>query len=213
MKDKLLSHEGPVFSILDKLGQMILLSIVWMIGCIPVLTIGTSTTALYYAVIKSIRRDHGSALWEFWRSYRGNLKRGIPVTLIILSTSLLLWGNIQYLSQAESTQTFLLLGSVILLCLILATAVYICPVLSRFSMNAYSAVKLAFVMAIRYFPVTVLLTAGTAGLFYLQIFVLPMATVLILPAAWCFAGTFPMEKILRKFMPPKEDGDDAWYYQ
>ena len=192
---------------------MILLSVVWILGCIPIVTAATSTTALYYAVVKSIRRDYGRAQQEFWRSYRSNLKRGIPITAVgLLTAALLLW-NIRLLTQVPQASNLLLWGSVILLALLGAMAVYICPVLSRFQLKAGAACKLAFVMAIRFLPMTVLLAAGTVGLVYLQIYVLPMPTALLLPALWCWAASFLMEKALRKFMPPKEENDDSWYYQ
>lgn len=213
MSEGLFHTEGPIFSLLDKLGQMILLSVVWMLGCLPVVTIATSTTALYYAVIKSVRREYGTATQEFWQSYKANLRRGIPLTVILGLTALLLGWNIRLLSQEGMENNFLLWGSVILLALLGGIAVYLCPVLSRFSMRAGKAVRLAFVMAIRFFPWTLLLAAGTVALVYLQIFVLPMPTVLILPAAWCYAVTYPMEKALRRFMPQKEENDDSWYYQ
>lgn len=213
MKEKLFHSEGPVFSFLDKVGQMILLNLVWILGCLPVVTIATSTTALYYAVMKNIRRDYGTAMREFWHSYRANLKRGIPISVVGLAVAGILVWNIRMMTQSQQDNNLLLWGSVILLVLLCAIAIYICPVLSRFDMKAGSACKLAFVMAIRFLPITVLLAAGTVALVYLQIFVLPIPTVLLLPSVWCWTTTFLMEKALRKFMPPKEEKDDSWYYQ
>lgn len=213
MKKDLFHMEGPIFSFLDKVGQMILLSAVWMIGCLPVMTLAPSTTALYYAVIKSIRHNQGDALQEFWRSYRANLRRGIPITIIALAVAGMLVWNIRLLTTQPQGSSFLLWGSVILLLLLMGMAVYICPILSRFSMKASAACRLAFVMALRFLPMTALLGAGTVALVYLQIFVLPIPTVLLLPTAWCFVSTFLMEKALRKYMPPKEENDESWYYQ
>lgn len=213
MNDDIMHSEGPVFSVLDKIGQMILLSVVWFIGCLPIVTLATSTTALYYAVIKSIRKDYGVPLKEFWSSYRANLKRGIPITIVFLLLAALLGYNVWLLTASEQGSNFLLWGSIVLLALLCAIAVYICPVLSRFSMKATAACRLAFVMAIRFFPITVLIAGGTVLLVYLQIFVLPIPTVLLLPSAWCLCTTFLMERALRKFMPPKEENDNSWYYQ
>lgn len=209
----ILGTEGPIFGFLDKAGQLIGLSVVWILGCMPLVTVASSTTALYYAVIKSIRRDYGSAMQEFWQSYRRNLKRGIPITMVMALTAALLGWNIWLLSQEGQQNNFLLWGSIVLLAAEACTAVYICPVLSRFSMSAGKAVRLAFVMSVRFFPITLILGLGTVLLVYLQIFVLPIPTVLLLPSLWAFASTFLMEKALRKFMPPKEDNDDSWYYQ
>ena len=211
--DDMLDSEGPVFSVLDKIGQMILLSVVWFLGCLPIVTAATSTTALYYAVIKSIRRDYGSAMQEFWSSYKANIRRGVPITVLGLLAGALLGWNISLLTAQEQPDQLLLWGSIILLALLAGIAVYICPVLSRFSMGAGQAVRLAFVMAVRFWYFTLVLIAGTVTLIYLQIYVLPIPTAVLLPSGWCYVCTFMAEKALRRFMPPKEENDDSWYYQ
>lgn len=213
MSNDLMHTEGPVFGFLDKVGHLILLSLLWILCCLPVVTAASATTALYYAVIKSVRRGYGSAVQEFFTSFRSNLKRGVPITAVTLVIAVLLMWNIWLLSQEGMQNNLLLWGSILLLALLAVTAVYVCPVLSRFSMGAVSACKLAFVMAIRFLPHTLLLLFGAVGLVLLQIYVLPMPTVALLPGLWCYISTFPMEKALRKFMPPKQENDDSWYYQ
>ena len=213
MDKGVLDLEGPVFSVLDKIGQMVALSAVWIIGCIPVVTIATSTTALYYAVSKSIRRDCGSALKEFWSSYKANLKRGIPVTVAAAALAVLLEWNIGLLTGGGQQNNFLLWGSIIASAVLAGSCVYICPVLSRFSMGVGKACRLAFVMAVRFLPYTVLILAAAVLVGYLQVFVLPMPTLILLPSVMCYFATFPVEKALLKFMPPKEENDDSWYYQ
>lgn len=214
MNEHILDHEGPIFSFLDKVGRMIMLSVLWLIGCLPIVTAVSATTALYYTVVKNVRREHGSAVKEFWRSYRGNLKRGIPASFVILLVGYLLAVNIPYLTSTEYHGSNLLLwGSMIIGLLFAGVCVYLCPVLSRFSMNLVSALKLSFVMAIRFFPLTALIAAGAAVTVYLQIYILPIPAILILPSFLMWLVSFPMEKVLRKYMPPKDEHDDAWYYQ
>ena len=62
MIDRFFSTEGPVYRVLDKMGQMVVASVLWMLGCIPIVTIATSTTAFYYAIIKVVRRERGAPL-------------------------------------------------------------------------------------------------------------------------------------------------------
>lgn len=208
------SHEGPVFAFLDKVGQLIILSILWILGCLPLVTIVPSTTALYYGVMKSVRRDRGRAAGEFLRSFRGNLRRGIPITLLLAVPAALMCVNLRMLGAGEpSLNSGLGAANILLLILLAMTAVYICPVLSRFDMGIGNALKLSFVMAVRFLPCTLLIIAAAVLLGYLQFFVLPMPAVLLLPALVCFGVTFLMEKALRKYMPEKKPGDDAWYYE
>lgn len=205
--------EKPLISLLDKVGQLILLSICWIIGSLPVITLGTSTTALYYAVMKSIRRERGQALGEFWKSYRANLGRGILATVPMLLLTGLLCLNLWTLYQAEQRDGTLLLGNVLCLALLCLIWVYICPVLSRFSVGVPDTWKLAFVMALRFLPFSLLMAAGTAVLVVLQVWILPIPTALLIPGCWCYVTTFMIERALRKYMPPRQENDDAWYYE
>jgi hypothetical protein len=79
-----------------------------------------------------------------------------------------------------------------------------------------SLVKLSFVMAVRYLYYTIPLTAGTVCIGWLLLMKLPMLCILILPGLWCYAATYPVEKMLLAYMP-REDASsttksiDAWY--
>ena len=96
--------------------------------------------------------------------------------------------------------------------LLMAVSAYIFPVLSRFTMKTVNMWKLAFVMAIRYIPVTAAVIAGTAALIWLQIYVLPIPCIAFVPGCWCFIVTFMMEKVLLHYMPKPDKGEEAWYY-
>lgn len=208
---KLLDVEGPLIGFLDKIGQLIVLNALWILGCLPVVTIGTSNAALYYAVAKSVRRGQGKAVQEFWRSYRENLVRGILVTLPWLLLGSLL---AVYVSFSQSQMRPALSGGALMgLAVLGSTWIYIGPVLSRFRVKYLEIWSLAFVMAVRFVLYTVAILAGTVMLALLLIFILPIPTVLLLPGMWCYLVSFPMEKLLRKYMPKKEENDNTWYYE
>ena len=207
-----LNVESPLMGFLNKTGQLIALSCLWLLGCLPIVTIGTSTTALYYAVIKSVRREQGSAIQEFWRSYKANLPRGIAVTLSAGILAAVLLVNLKVLIASDGSiplRWASALGLLVLAC----AGIYICPVLSRFTMKTFSAWKLAFAMSFRFFHFTLAIALGAAAVGALLFYILPIPTAAILPGLCCLAATYPMEKALRAFMPPKEENDNAWYYE
>lgn len=211
MMKELLHVDGPLVGFLDKTGQLILLNLLWLLGCLPVVTIGASNAAFYYAVVKSIRRGQGNPVKEFARSYRENLSRGIISTVAAEILGALLVLNLYILQGQDSPLRSG--GSVIALALMGGIWVYIGPVFSRFRLKLSESWSLAFVMAFRFLPCTLLMMAGMVLLVYLQVFVLPIPTVVILPGIWCCLASFPMEKILRRYMPPKEENDNTWYYE
>lgn len=208
--------DSSLMGILTKIGEIILLNIVWILGCLPVVTIGTSCSALYYAMMKSIRRNRSYPIKEFWAAYKRNLLNGILMTLGFGLFLFMLW-YLKGLAPSMDTDpgkmmTGIYIGLAIVVAMIL---IYLFPVLSRFSMKVSGMIKLAFVMSVRYFYFTILILAGTAALAFVQFYYMPITLVLIWPSLWCLLCTFMIEKALRKYMPPPDpnDGEDHWYWE
>ena len=72
----LFNMDNAFFSFISKVCDIMILSTVWILLCIPIITIGPASTALYYAVVKVVRRERGYLLREFFRSFKMNFKRG-----------------------------------------------------------------------------------------------------------------------------------------
>ena len=77
------STDSPIFSILSKVSDMLFISITFIFLCIPIVTIGPASTALYYAIVKVIRRERGYVFREFFKSFKMNFKRGAIVGVIL----------------------------------------------------------------------------------------------------------------------------------
>lgn len=221
LNGKLFSWDGRFMELMNGFGELVMLSVVFLICCIPVVTIGSAVTSLYYAVIKSVRRGRGTPLGEFFSSMRRTLVKGIIITLEIMAVGAALYigyreavamneaaaaGMVDYDGKVFAT-VYMILGV-----LLMAVSAYIFPVLSRFTMKTVNMWKLAFVMSIRYIPVTAAVIAGTAALIWLQIYVLPIPCIAFVPGCWCFIVTFMMEKVLLHYMPEPAKGEEAWYY-
>lgn len=211
--EKWFQLDSPILTFMNKTGELIVLDICWLIGCIPIVTIGTSTTALYYAIAKSIRHDTGYPVQEFWQSYKRNLKRGIMATLLLLALFAVLYINREIAANAEKAAG--ITGVLVydgMFAVAAGIGVYLFPVLSRFSFRLKEGIKLSFVMAVRYLPITAFIVAGTVLLFMIWALFLPMPMILVLPAAWYYAASFHIEKALLRYMPKPEEGEISWYY-
>lgn len=212
---KLLDVDGPVISFLTKTGELILLSLIWVIFSLPIITIGASTTALYYSVVKNIRKNRGYPVKEFYKSFKRSFKNATFVTIIGL-----LWGAALYrltmiAVSLKSTQgSFLVRVYTIAAVVTVAVLIYVFPVISRFSISARESMGLAFVMAGRCIGYTIILLAGAGVTVYLCIFYIPLLAILIIPSFWTLLSSFLIEKALRMYMPEPGDGDtDKWFYK
>ena len=79
---KMFAYDGNFYTYTGKIFDLLVVSVYWLLGCIPVVTIGASFSALYAAVTKSVRYDRDTISSQFWKAYKQNLIPSIPLTLI-----------------------------------------------------------------------------------------------------------------------------------
>lgn len=209
---KVFAYDGKLIDLMTKFGELVLLSLVFLVSCLGVVTIGPAMSSLYYAVIKSIRRDRGSPLREYFSSFKRTLPKGVVLTLIWLVAGFALYSGYTASVSASEDAKVLTTVYVFAIALSVVSGVYIFPVLSRFEMKILKMIELAFVMGIRFFYFTVLIVLFAGLLIWLQIYILPIPCILFTPGVGCFLITFIMERALLYYMPKPKDGEAAWYY-
>lgn len=98
---------------MSKFFDMVLLNVIFVISCIPIVTIGAACTALYYTCVKVIRRDR-SKLWkEYKQSFVDNFKTsvGIWIPLVLTETALAVV-TYRLLSQGHTSMSAAMIGIV-----------------------------------------------------------------------------------------------------
>ena len=78
MLQKIFAQEGFLWKGLNTLTDLIFLSVIWAFLCLPVITIGPATTALYYTAVHCIRRKEYGPYQRFFRTFRAALGRDHP---------------------------------------------------------------------------------------------------------------------------------------
>lgn len=209
----MLRLDSPFFRIITNFGNIIIISILWVIGCLPVITITASTSALYHTCVKVILHGRGYVIKEFIHSYSGNLKQGCLITFLSLIIVYILYMNYTYISHFEQVPFYLVLMyrcSLLFFCGIL---LYIIPNLSRFRVSFLMLLKLSLFMMIRHFYLTFIMMILLIAVVIL-ILSIPV-TLLFLPGLYMILKSLVMETILKKYMPRSEDGSDenAWYFE
>ena len=201
MNKKRLDMDGPFLGFLVKFGQLIVLSALWLLGCIPVFTICTSCAALYHAVILSVRGGQGSPIKEFRKCYRAGLLDGAVLSLILVGALVGLEAVSVYLMHSLIPTGVIC----VLMILDIFLLIYVGPIMARFHLGVKETLKLSFVLSLQYAHYTLVFLIGTLALIALQVFVLPAATVLFLPGVWCLVISFLMEKALNHYAPVDDD--------
>lgn len=86
-KDRVLmiKNTGRRNRFMEKYGRfcdLVLLGCLFIVTSLPVVTLGASCAALYYALSKCYNHDEGYLFKSYWKEWKGNMKQGIILTLL-----------------------------------------------------------------------------------------------------------------------------------
>jgi len=214
-RKSLLDVDGWFITFLTKLGEMIMLSLVWGLTCIPIVTFGTATSSLYYATVKNIRRSRGYPIREYFASFKRCFWSGLTISVIaVIWFAVLLRLYMIAVSFGGSQGTFLVRVYTVIMAITVAHLMYVFPAMSRFDRGAEDIMKLAFVMMFRFWYFTLVMLAGLVAVAFVFIRLLPMPLVVFMPAVIAYLYSFMIEKALRHYMPEPGEGDEhEWMYE
>lgn len=213
----LFNMDNAFFTVMGKLLDIFVISIIWILLCIPIVTAGPATTALYYVTVKVIRRERGYLLREYFKCFKMNFKQGAIVGIILTITFLILRIDRQIVTTFEGNAGVILFAIFNAMFIIIACiTLYIFPILSRFKLSIKQLFKNSAFMAIRHLPSTVLMAIIFVATLLCVYFMIP--TIIVAPAICCLACSMILERIFKKYMPEKaEDEDDSkmdeWYLE
>ncbi|MCR5135854.1 MAG: YesL family protein [Oscillospiraceae bacterium] len=205
MGRRFFNPDTGIWRFFGKAGDIVVLSLLWALCSVPVLTAGVASTALYDSAAHCIRRGEGSMFSRFFGTFRRELKTA--------GLTMLLWGAIAAvpvflyhrlsLSQPDGqvVSIFSMLMLLLLYC-ILGILSWIFPLLSRFRFGFLGLQQTALRMA----PGNILRTAVMAVLLGcgILLFFRNVLSVFFTPGLIAWLSTFLIEPVFEKY----EEGED-----
>lgn len=161
MFEALFNPENAFMSFINKVIDLVVLSIVFTLCCIPIVTIGTAWAALYYAVVKTVRRHRSYAVREFWHAFKDNLRQGVIVHIIWLLFAFMMLVTdlplVLTLLESGKVQNIILLILFGMKAFILLGAVcWVYPLMSRFRESLWKLLQASVFNLLRCFLITLL---------------------------------------------------------
>ena len=206
-----LKSKAIIGKILGSIGNMVILSILWCICSIPIFTAGAAASSLYYCVVKTVRRENGNALTDFFRVFKENFWQALPVTMIILAYDTLL----SFLAVQHFRATGVVKADSFI-CILLGFAVLgiwltsAFPVISRFYYKGITLLKFILFISVKHLAATILIIA----LFAVSVLLCLSNGVflIIVPALYNLCISFLLEPIFRSCSSdPDSYNYKVWY--
>lgn len=141
--------ESPFWNALGKLCDLIILNVLFVICCLPIVTIGASVSALYTVLRKMSKDEGGTAATEFWKALKSNLKQATILWLLMLPIGLLTVFEMYLLSRFDAPGLWILKCIFVpILILWIVVVSYLFPVQSRFESSVKGVLKNAVLLSI-----------------------------------------------------------------
>lgn len=157
--------DSPIITTGIKLSNLLILNLYWVIGCLPIITIGASTIAAFTVTLKMTedREDPGMTV-QFWSAYVRNLKHGIPLTLILAAAAYSVWIDWQLFEKLENNPIGFLILAMLVIFLLLLHYLYVFALEARYENRLLSNLANSRKICVRFF----LRTLGLAGILVVQ---------------------------------------------
>jgi len=199
---KLFSPDNPLMITMTQITDCIFLSLFWILGCFPVVTVGASFAALYDATYRGFRRGEKHPWQRFLKVFRENWKAGIVPTIVFLGALTLLTKAVIALWNAAvyGTVSWMLFSAGAFVgVLVLGLLSILFPMLSRFEDSAVGLLKNTVLLALANMPKTLALGfVNTVSLLLCVRFIFPL---FFLPSLAALIGSLFIEPMFRPYMP------------
>ena len=193
------SLDGPFYKYGGMLADVMILSIVWIFSSLLIVTIGASTTAMFYVVTRRIANREGYILRDYWKAFKENFKKSTLLTLIILLVGSILIFNIRNYGIVGGMPWFLYPIQILFFIEMILMTMYIFPLAARFDMKIPLILKSALFMANRH-----LLTSLTCVVLLVALLVGVMIMpplVLVAPGVFVWLASYMIIRIFKRYRP------------
>lgn len=210
--NRLFTLDNPVSRFLERVFDLIYLNILCLVCCIPIITIGSSVTALYYCMIK-IKRERDSYITKmFFQSFKTNLKQGILMTILFIGLAVFLLFDIHICNSFNlAYKEYIKVALYILLEIFAIVISYAFPILAQFDSTIRQNLKISLIMAIGNLGCTIFILVLNAlpfvlYLFFTEIFWTTFPIWITLGFSFiAMVNTQMFVKIFAKYIPENEE--------
>lgn len=197
--------DNKFFQALGKLVDCMALSALWLVCSLPIVTFGASTSALYYAIHKSVRGNRGYMTKNFFHAFTKGFKQSTLSWLILLVVQIVLGMDAYITFQTLKTGNKMGVFFYFFLIMIVFSIIWACylfPYAARFEDGVKATMKNALLMMIIHLPWSLLILVLFA-VAAIAVYIFPVL-IFLMPALLFLTYDGILERIFRKYMSEED---------
>lgn len=151
------SEKNSFFNFINRLLDVILLNILWLITCIPIVTIGAATTAAYSITMKMLDDQEGYIIKSFFKEFKKNFKKATILWILNFIGLYILYLDWQIVVNIQAPPILLIIISILSSFFIFTGFLYVFPLTARYENTIKKTIINSIQLCFKYFLRTIIL--------------------------------------------------------
>jgi uncharacterized membrane protein YesL len=137
---------------LDAFGNMFALNICFIVGCLPIFTIGASLTALYAMCIRLQEDEEETVVAGFIHEFKRSFKQATAAFGLVVLVLVIMYGEAVYVANSSGFMSlFYTVTFYLLLVMLGLTVFFLFPLIARYDNKLSVLIKNSFMLSVGYF--------------------------------------------------------------
>jgi uncharacterized membrane protein YesL len=183
-------------------AQFIALNFIFIICCIPIVTIGPALAALYQVIMRETRGEHGYLIRKYLQHFKEMFLQSFLTSILLGAIVLLLLFNVVFWNHMEGiiANIFIVLVYIMLLAAV-CTVIYVFPLMARFKNGFFQTIKNAYYIALTN-PIDTIKLLVIHALVITILYYFPSSQIFMLFVGFCFTiycNSYVLLKVFKKY--------------
>ena len=200
--------DSPFFEFMNTLAVFIGLNVLFLITCLPVITIGPALSALYTVTLKEARKEQGYIFSTYLKAFKRNFPQSVAAFLIQLVLAFVFVFNAIFWGEQNTVPGNICMFLMTLLLVVLAFSfLYPFPLLARFQNSLKQTLKNSVAIAVTNPKITLGLLAIQA-VFIIACIAVPQAKIFMALLGFAFDAYCNSLLLTRLFSLYEDDQEE-----
>ncbi len=152
MLDRAFNPDNPFWTFVNKVIDIAILELIWILTSLPIITIGASSSAFWNCVMRICEDDEGHIYSAYFKTFAKTFKTSTLLWLIQLAVGVLLVIDVWFCFSVKETYGSFLIGAFIIVAVIyLITGMYLYPLTGRFRFDLKRVLTNSIYLGMRFF--------------------------------------------------------------
>ena len=201
--------DSPCFEFMNTLAAFIGLNVLFLITCLPIVTIGPALSALYTVTLKEARKEQGYIFSTYLKAFKKNFPQSAAAFLIQLVLAFIFVFNAVFWGEQNTVSGNICMFLMTLLLVVLAFSfLYTFPLLARFQNSLKQTLKNSVAIAVTH-PKTTLGLLAIQAVFIIACIAVPQAKIFMVLLGFAF-DAYCNSLLLTRLFSLYEDDQEAF---